>query len=275
MASLFLSPTVATLVLALLNPVAAFQLVQPVTFATARSTSLDALSRREALAAVSATTAMVVSGGVPLEAHADNSGIGIQTADPAAAAKAKKKAALDAKKFAFNGIFKDPKHPKGFRIITVAPNKAGTMVLEDEPDGQVFTIPIKAFTEKTGEIKLDFDFSLKGGPTCVIATVNKRDNSIKFPDGNVWQKETKGPAGVYIDGFAPYPKYRRIIRETENKNDLTVCMISGKTTFVVTGKVEASNRIRVDFPGDKSCPGTFNSKKGTLTFPDGNTWTKV
>jgi len=273
MGKLFLSPTVATLVLALLNPVAAFQLAQPVKFVTASSTSLDAFSRREALAAVSATTALVVGGGVPLVAQADNAGIVIQTADPAAAAK--KKAVLDTKQYAFNGLFKDPKHPKGFRVIALALNKQGSMVLEDEPDGQVFNLPIKARTDEKGVIKLDIDFSEKGGPSCVVATFNKRENSIKFPDGNIWTKDTTGPVGVYIDGFAPYPKYRRIIRETDNKNDLSVCMISGKTTFVVSGKVEASNRIRVDFPGDKSCPGVFNSKKGTIVFPDGNTWTRV
>lgn len=267
------SPTVAILVLALLAPVAAFQPVQPVAVVPASTTSLDAISRREALAAVSATTMAVVSGGVPLVAQANNDYLDLS--GPAPAAPVKKKAGLDTKQYAFNGIFKDPKHPKGFRIIAAALNKKGSMTLEDEPDGQVFNIPLKAESDEKGAISLAIDFSEKGGPSNVVAKFNKRDSTIHFPDGNVWTKVTQGPVGVYIDGFAPYPKYRRIIRETDNKKDLTVCMVSGKTTFVVSGQAVSSNRIVVDFPGDKRCPGTFNPKKGTIVFPDGNTWTRV
>merc|ERR1712161_35696 len=104
----FLSPTVAIFVLALLNYSSAFQVAnnpRPVvvtsrtTTTTTSSSSLDAVSRREALAVASSATMLVAGGVFPLDAMAAS------TAPP------------DTKQFAFNGIYKDPKHPKGFRII--------------------------------------------------------------------------------------------------------------------------------------------------------------
>jgi len=263
MATQVLLSTIAILVLALLTPSGAFQVAnnpRPVV-ATASTSSLDALSRREALTAASAATMLVVGGVLPQDALA-------------AATKGP-----DVKVFAFNGIFKDPKHPRGYRIIAGKPNKEGTMTLQDEPDSLVFNIPIKAKTdEKDGLITLDIDFSEKGGPSDVVATFNKKDSSISFPDGNVWKKETKGVAGVYVDAFAPYPKYRRIIREDGEGSgrNLIVSLVSGKKTFIVAGKAGYANRdVVIDFPGDKTCSGQVNTKKGTITWPDGNVWTRV
>ena len=79
--------------------------------------------------------------------------------------------------------------------------------------------------------------------------------------------------GVYVDGFAPYPKYRRIIREGDG-NNIVVDMVSGKKKFEVLGSTNKKGVI-IDFPGDKRCNGTFNNKKGTIKYPDGNIWTRV
>jgi len=273
MVAQFLSPTVAIFVLALLNYSSAFQVAnnpRPVvvtartTTTTTTSSSLDAVSRREALAVASSATMLVAGGVFPLDAMAAS------TAPP------------DTKQFAFNGIYKDPKHPKGFRIIAAKANKEAFMTLQDEPDGEISKIPFKSKTDaKTGEVtSLEFDFSERGGPTDVVASVNKKDSSISFPDGNTWKKDTKGVVGVYVDAFAPYPKYRRIIREAEDGNgkDLLVYLVSGKKTFVVTGKCGTGNPTKdvvIDFPGDKTCNGKVNTKKGTITWPDGNIWTRV
>jgi len=269
MVAQFLTPTVAILVLALLNCSSAFQVgnnPRPVvvTASAATTSSLDAVSRREALAVVSSATMLVAGGVLPLDAMAAS------TAPP------------DTKQFAFNGIYKDPKHPKGFRIIAAKANKEAFMTLQDEPDGEISKIPFKSKTDaKTGEVtSMEFDFSERGGPTDVVATVNKKDSSISFPDGNTWKKDTKGVVGVYVDAFAPYPKYRRIIREAEDGNgkDLLVYLVSGKKTFVVTGKCGTGNPTKdvvIDFPGDKTCNGKVNTKKGTITWPDGNIWTRV
>ena len=243
------------MLVALVGGAAAFQ---PMGTSSRAATSLKAVNRREALAG---SVAGVILAGAPFEAFA--------------AATDKKKS--DDKKFAFNGVFKDPQHPNGYRILVGAVNKEGTMTLQDEPDGKVFNIPIVSkVDEETGKSTLTFDFSPKGGPKQVVATVNK-DYSITFPDGNSWKKETGGLVGVYVDGFAPYPKYRRIIRPGSiDGSDLAVEMVSGKKQFVIAANNGSKkNQLIVDFPGDKRCTGSTQMKKGVIKFPDGNVWTKV
>ena len=175
------------------SSVEAFQPAPSSSCTVPTSSSLDAVSRREALTLASSTAASIVVAGSSAVPNAQ------------AAAGGKSKDAPDVKKFAFNGIYKDPKHPTGFRIIAGAPNKGGTMTLQDSPDGAIFNIPIKASTdETTGSTSLLIDFSEKGGPSNTVATVNKKDSSIVFPDGNVWKKDTSGLVGVYVDGFGTY-----------------------------------------------------------------------
>lgn len=238
---------------------------QPLAGSNRRGTVLEAVNRREALAAGSLAGGMLLAG-TPFEAFAATT-----TSD----AKKKKD---DAKKFAFNGVYKDPQHPDGYRILVGAVNKEGTMTLQDDPNGKTFNIPIVSkIDEESGKTTLTFDFSPKGGPKEVVATVSKDSNSITFPDGNSWKKETGGLVGVYVDGFAPYPKYRRIIRPgSVDGSDLAVEMVSGKKQFVIAANNGSKkNQLIVDFPGDKRCTGSTQMKKGVIKFPDGNVWTKV
>ena len=55
----------------------------------------------------------------------------------------------------FQGVFNDPKHPNGYRIlVSDAGNRGnkGTMTLQDEPDGNVYIIPITyEANKKTGQ----------------------------------------------------------------------------------------------------------------------------
>lgn len=219
-------------------------------------TSLEAMSRREAMAASAASAATLLVAGTPLAASASGNVADCSIAEA----------------YSFNGVFKDPQHPAGYRIIAGGTTKEGTLTLQDDPNSEVYTIPVKSCkNDETGELTLKIDFSAKGGPANLVATVNK-DSSISFPDGNKWEKE-KGVVGVYIDAFAPYPKYRRVVRQ-EKGQEIAVDMVSGKKTFAVAGKV-AGKKLLVDFPGEKRCKGTIDAKKGTITWPDGNVWTKV
>jgi len=182
-----------------------------------------------------------------------------------------------AKKFYFNGVFRDLKHPDGYRVVAGAFNKPSTVVLtDDQKDGKVFEIPMLAKKDdETGKITVDMDLSSysKSYSKNIVAEVTK-DGCLKFPDGNVWVKE-KGVVGVYIDGFAPYPKYRRVVLPGEGDN-VAVTMVSGKTRFDVTGLVPSKKKtLEVDFPGNKSCSGKFNAREETITWPDGNVWTKI
>jgi len=224
------------------------------------ATSLGAVSRREALAAsASATAAMLI----PMDALA---------AQPPAREADKKTAA----KYYFNGVFRDQKHPEGYRIVAGAINKAATVTLQDTPNGKVYEIPMMAKKdEETGEISVDMDLSVYRPeyPTSIVATVTK-DGILKFPDGNVWKKD-KGVAGLYIDGFAPYPKYRRIVLPSGEGKNVDVVIVSGKTILGASGIDLGKKGIQVDFPGGKQCTGKFNQKQGSITWLDGNVWTKV
>jgi len=225
------------------------------------STKLNAISRREAFVA-GASAAMLA--GIPMEALA---GEGVQPAakpDKATAAK-----------FYFNGVFRDQKHPEGYRIVAGALNKQSNLIMRDTLDGKTFEVPFMAKkSEETGQITVDMDLSVydKAFSKSVVATVTK-DGCLKFPDGNVWIKQ-KGVAGLYIDGFAPYPKYRRIVLPSDGK-DVAVTMVSGSKIFDVAGVDLGKKGLQVEFPGNKQCTGKFNQAQGTITWKDGNVWTKV
>jgi len=226
------------------------------------ASSLGAVSRREALAA-SASAAMLA--GIPMDA------LGATTSAPKAQQPDRKTAA----KFYFNGVFRDQKHPEGYRIVAGALNKASFVTMQDTSDGKVFEIPVLAEkNEYTGQVTVDMDLRAYRPeyPKSIVATVTT-DGILEFPDGNVWKKD-KGVAGLYIDGFAPYPKYRRIVLPSQGKN-VAVTMVSGKTVFDVSGIDLGKKGIQVDFPGGKQCTGKFNQKQGTITWNDGNIWTKV
>jgi len=256
-----------------------------------------ALSRRDFAFAAPAAAALLA--GLPMPAAA---------APPIAPDKA------TAAKFAFNGVFRDNKHPQGYRIIAGGANKAGTgtVTLKDTPTGQAIETPMIAKRDAaTGQLTLNMDLSAYGSTLPdnnglltwfqvdqnpklsneVVATVNERDGSIRFPDGNVWRKEG-GLVGVYIDGFAPYPKFRRLVlpgkdetlasvvmvsgnRVVEAKGaDLSVVMVSGKKVIEASGVDLGKRGLQVQFPG-KACAGTVDRKKGTIAWADGNVWTKV
>ena len=172
----------------------------------------------------------------------------------------------------FQGVFKDPKHPNGYRILVGDAGNKGTatMTLQDEPDGKVYSIPITSETnKKTGQVSLTIDFSIKGGPKDVVASLNK-DSSISFPDGNLWKKEG-GVVGVYSDGFNP--DRLRIIRAEGDA--LVLNLIRGPNgDKTVPGKIVKPD-VTFDFPGKPGDKGVVDSTKGTISFGDGNVWTKI
>ena len=168
----------------------------------------------------------------------------------------------------FQGVFKDPKHPNGYRVLVGDADNKGTMTLQDEPDGKVFSIPI--IVKKEEQVTLTIDFSVKGGPKDVVAILNK-DSSISFPDGNLWKKEG-GVVGVFSDGFNP--ERLRIIR-AEKGDALVLDLIRGPNgDKTVSGKI-AKPDVTFDFPGKPGDKGVVDSKKGTISFADGNVWTKL
>lgn len=166
----------------------------------------------------------------------------------------------------YQGVYFDPKHPKGYRALF-----GSKMQLQDDPKGKVFDLPIKVQTDKkTKTTKILFDFEPKGGPKDVAGILGEGGGvtTLTFPDGNVWKKDN-GVIGVYKDG--KNPSYTRTIRA--NGSGFAVDLVNGGKTITVDAKSK-QGRILFDFPGKLQDPGTLNVKDNTISFGDGNVWTK-
>jgi len=246
------------------------------------SVALDAVSRRDALAWMPAAVAFVA---MPKDASAAKASTTKEkkaetsTATPTAANAA---AATTPYLGSVAGVFDDPKHPKGYRVIIAKQGvSSATMELKDDPKGTQFIIPVKVKTDKKAGVTVGIDFSVKGGPKDIVGVVAK--NTITFPDGNVWKKQS-GIVGVYSD--PQHPKGYRVIRK-ESGSTVTVELNNNNMNkpaeaLILAAKTGSSKKtgstISIPFPGKN--PGETNTVVGTLgddfiTFPDGNKWTKL
>lgn len=203
-------------------------------------------------------------------------------------AKTSEKDATVAATGSFQGVFSDPKHPKGYRILVSKGSGSAIMTLsdgapKDGSEAKLFSLPIKVKQDKKeGTTLLSFDFSPKGGPKDIVGILSKDGNSISFPDGNTWKKNT-GVEGVYKDGKDS--KAYRVIRKDKGSNLIVELRkdATGKNPTLVAAKSGSSKKegvyVNIDFPGKKSTDptdkvkGTFDN--GVIAFPDGNKWTKL
>jgi len=232
------------------------------------NTALDAVSRRDVLGWIPAAAFATL----PAVANAADK----TKTDKAQSSKAKTdekntEPVLTAIISNFPGVYSDPKHPKGYRVILSDGTRA-SMQLQDDPTGKVFSIPIKMKNDKKLGTLLTIDFSPKGGPKNIVGTVEKK-GKISFPDGNVWTKAT-GIAGVYSD--PNHPKGYRVIRK-EGSTYIVTLNDSGSKGKEITIPAKSSGSIVVfDFSskgGPANLKGSF--KDGLVSFPDGNKWTKL
>mmetsp|Transcript_12869 Transcript_12869/g.14090 ORF Transcript_12869/g.14090 Transcript_12869/m.14090 type:complete len:277 (-) Transcript_12869:97-927(-) len=179
----------------------------------------------------------------------------------------------------FQGVFSDPKHPKGYRVI-VAKGSAATMSLSDGgANSKLFNLPVKVNKGKDGTT-LTIDFSPKGGPKNIIGTLASDGSSISFPDGNKWKKNV-GLEGVYKS--SKNSQYR-VIRKDKGSN-LIVELRDNKLPTLIMAKSGASKKegvyVDIQFPVKvKSDDVKANLIKGSfengiISFPDGNKWTKM
>jgi len=231
---------------------------------TTGTTFLNALSRRDILSLIPSAT--IATGSI----------FALPQESTAAAKKAVDKAPTPTlpaiNPLSFQGVFLDANHPKGYRVL-IGDTSKGTMQLQDDPEGKTYKTPFKVETDKkTNQVKLKMDFSPKGGPKDIVAVLGTAKNggtTLRFADGNVWKKET-GIEGVYKDGKDP--KFTRVIRR-EKGSKLVVDLINGSKTTTITAKA-GSPKVSFDFPGKLGDKGTINPKKNTISFSDGNMWTK-
>ena len=174
--------------------------------------------------------------------------------------------AKDDQKQNYQGVYKDPNHPKGYRIL-FGDNKKATVQLADEANGKVFELPVKV-----NKSQLAFDFSPKGGPQDVIGSVGTSDVSgektITFPDGNTWTEVTKSITGVYRD--EQNDQYVTI-RQWKGA-ELKVELIDGSETIASFGAKAGSKKAFFEYPGEFNKAGFIN--EDSISFRDGSVWTK-
>lgn len=196
----------------------------------------------------------------------------------------------------YQGVYSDPKHPDGYRVIMASSGKGGgaTMTLsdgvsKDAPEGteeKTFKdIPVKI---KDGNNELSFDFSFKGGPKDAVGTLSDDKQTITFGDGNTWTKNANKYDGIYKD--PKYPNGYRIIRKFLGSNTLTEINDTGNAKD--SKFIKGQNGSLVTFPttpmiffnylGEEKFEGKLSLadrntvfQYGTITFPDGTVWTRI
>ena len=122
-----------------------------------------------------------------------------------------------------SGVYLDPQHKEGYRVVRATSPSTVQIVLQDDPKAEVLKLAgtsatdeknggdgdgdvgdgnggrdgggdgccdklagTSATDEKKGETTIKIDFSVKGGPKDVPGVY--KDDKISFPDGNVWSK---------------------------------------------------------------------------------------
>jgi len=167
-----------------------------------------------------------------------------------------------------NGIYSDPNHLDGYRIVRVLDKSNALVTLQDEPNGPIFSV-----SGKIVGTTVTLDFSAKGGPKDIVATL-VGDDKLKFPDGNTWTK-ISGVDGVYAD--PNHPSGYRVVRIAKGKDIfITLQDEPNGEAIELKGMQKENGSVSIDF-SPKGGPNNLTAivKDGKLVFPDGNAWTKI
>lgn len=68
----------------------------------------------------------------------------------------------------YQGVYTDPNHPKGYRVLT-GNARTANLKLQDDPSDKVYNLPGQIETASDGSVRqFAFDFSPKGGPGNIV-----------------------------------------------------------------------------------------------------------
>ncbi|KAL7535385.1 hypothetical protein ACHAWF_005153 [Thalassiosira exigua] len=171
-----------------------------------------------------------------------------------------------------NGVYRDPNHKAGYRVVRTSGKSTAIVTLQDEPNGPVVEVVGKLSRPRSGGAgTVALDLSPKGGPKDVVATIG--EGTLTFPDGNAWTK-LSGVDGVYSD--PNHPAGYRIVRRAKNEVLITLRDEPNGEVIDLVGKKKGKDGLAIDF-GPKGGPKDLGAKvaEGSLVFPDGNRWTKL
>mmetsp|Transcript_26119 Transcript_26119/g.54504 ORF Transcript_26119/g.54504 Transcript_26119/m.54504 type:complete len:233 (-) Transcript_26119:46-744(-) len=170
-----------------------------------------------------------------------------------------------------NGIYADPNHKNGYRVVRTIGKTSASVTLQDEPEGPIITVSGDINTSGKGTT-VTLDLSPKGGPKDVVAIVKGSD--LYFPDGNSWTKNS-GVDGIYSD--PNHPDGYRVVRASSGGNVMITLQDEPSGPMVeLVGKRSSNGDILIDFSpkgGPKDLAASFKGDK--LVFPDGNAWPKL
>ena len=173
-----------------------------------------------------------------------------------------------------NGIYSDPNHKGGYRVVRVIDKSNAIVTLQDAVDGPIVSVSGKIKSSKKEGTTLTLDLSKKGGPKNVVAKLSG-SNHLTFSDGNSWTK-VSGVDGIYSDPM--HPTGYRIVREgKDGKVYITLAdEPKGKVVDLIGTKRVGGGYINIDF-SPKGGPKDLQAiaKVGKLVFPDGNAWVKL
>lgn len=171
-----------------------------------------------------------------------------------------------------NGIYSDPNHKKGYRVVRAVNKSTAVVTLQDEPTGPIITVNGKISTSKKSGTTIKLDLSPKGGPKDVVATLDGSDKLV-FPDGNVWTK-FPGADGIYAD--PNHPAGYRVVRIAKGGKVYITLQDAPKGEVIELEGKRSGKGLVIDFSpkgGPKNLAASV--KDGQLVFPDGNAWTKM
>lgn len=171
-----------------------------------------------------------------------------------------------------DGIYSDPNHKNGYRVVRAVNKSTAVVTLQDEPKGPIITVDGKIKSRASGTT-ITLDFSPKGGPEDIVATYSNGSggDQLFFSDGNAWTK-SDGVDGIYSD--PNHPDGYRVVRVAKGKMYITLQDDAKGDVIDVVGK-KGKDGYLIDFSskgGPKGLAATV--KDGKIIFPDGNAWTK-
>lgn len=191
----------------------------------------------------------------------------------------------------FSGVYRDPQHPEGYRVIRSMGPGLITLSMQDEPAGPLVEMKGQSrYNPKTGETSLEF--LPKQGESKTVSAVYSPSlffyinycqdqgdmttrGGVKFSDSYAWVKEG-GLQGVYVD--STLGDGYRTIREVGNGKLVIDYADRAEQVPVrlpaVINKTEGT--VVIDFRprgGKQKVSALLEDRK--ITFSDGKTWLKL
>jgi hypothetical protein len=191
----------------------------------------------------------------------------------------------------FSGVYRDPKHPQGYRVVRSGGPGDINVDAQDQPNGPTLKlIGTSTYDSTSKKTSLRIEVPSKDGTRSALPAVYSDEllyvnfcengevltrGSIMFPDGNVWIKDN-GLQGVYID--SRFPGAYKIVRELGNaKVIIEVADRADQLPVILPAVVnKLDGTLVIDFSpisGQKRISAKIAANQ--LTFQDETTWTKL